>query len=214
MGGAGACRCWNGSRSFAQPGPGGAGDRETARARPVDSEPRTATASRMTARITAPPAPGSGPARRPRGRLEQSAEQFAAWLRHTVRTGCPACLTRTNVARTARIHTSAAARRPSMSAETMPLRPWPCAGVRRVSLRKAAAASLEISVPGPAAQPPDGPPDLPGVAPPTTAVRTKRALSSASVVLVRGVRMPAYAETSATFAGWHNSRMLLAGSGG
>ena len=38
----------------------------------------------------------------------------------------------------------------------------------------------------------------PGAAPPAPAVRTKRALRSAPVVLVRGVRMPAYAEAGAS----------------
>ena len=39
---------------------------------------------------------------------------------------------------------------------------------------------------------------LPEAAPPTSAVRAKRALRSAPVVLVRGVGMPAFAETGAS----------------
>jgi hypothetical protein len=39
---------------------------------------------------------------------------------------------------------------------------------------------------------------LPEAAPPAPAVRTKRALRSAPVVLVRGVGMPAYAEAGAS----------------
>jgi hypothetical protein len=74
-------------------------------------------------------------------------------------------------------------------------------GVRRVSFMKVAVAGLEVFTPGPANQPLDDAHDLPGASPPPTrAVRTKRALCSAPVVLVRGVRMPAYAETGASFA--------------
>ncbi len=50
----------------------------------------------------------------------------------------------------------------------------------------------------PANQPFDDAHYLPEASPPTPAVRTKRALRSAPVVLVRGVRMPAYAETGAS----------------
>jgi hypothetical protein len=59
-------------------------------------------------------------------------------------------------------------------------------------------ACLEIFTSGPANQPLDDTHDLPEAWPPTRAVRTKRALRSAPVVLVRGVRMPAYAETGAS----------------
>jgi hypothetical protein len=72
----------------------------------------------------------------------------------------------------------------------------PHAGVRRVSFTKVAVICLEIFTSGPANQPLDHAHDLlPEASPPTPAVRTKRALRSAPVVLVRGVRMPAYAQT-------------------
>ena len=51
---------------------------------------------------------------------------------------------------------------------------------------------------------------LPEAAPPTPAVRTKRALRSAPVVLVRGVRMPAYTETGASMVTSHRLNMLPA----
>src|SRR5215469_37630 len=54
---------------------------------------------------------------------------------------------------------------------------------------------LSIFTSGPANQPLDGKHDLPAAWPPAAAVRTKRAFRAAPVVLVRGVRMPASAET-------------------
>jgi hypothetical protein len=51
---------------------------------------------------------------------------------------------------------------------------------------------------------------LPDAAPPTPTVRTKRALRSAPVVLVRGVRMPAYTETSESIVTSHRLNMLPA----
>lgn len=48
-------------------------------------------------------------------------------------------------------------------------------------------------------QRPDDAHDLPEAGPPTQAIRTKRAVRSAPVVPVRSVRMPAYAETDASF---------------
>jgi len=59
-------------------------------------------------------------------------------------------------------------------------------------------ACLEIFTSGSVNQPLDDAPDLPETWPPTRTVRTNRALRSAPVVLVRGVRMPAYTETSAS----------------
>jgi len=50
----------------------------------------------------------------------------------------------------------------------------------------------------------------PDAAPPTPAVRTKRTLRSAPVVLVRGVRMPAYTETGASIVTSHRLNMLPA----
>ena len=79
------------------------------------------------------------------------------------------------------------------------IRLQPCAGVRRVSFVKAAAACLEILMSESANQPLDDAYDPPGASPPTATVGTKRALRSAPVMLVRGVRMPAYAETGASF---------------
>lgn len=90
----------------------------------------------------------------------------------------------------------------------------PCAGVRRVSITKVAVACLEIFTSGSADQPPDDAQDLPEAWPPTPAVRAKRALRSAPVVLVRGVRMPAYAETGASIAIQHSLKMLPARRGG
>ena len=89
-----------------------------------------------------------------------------------------------------------AARADQASVKTMCLRP--CAGVRRPSFTKVTRACLEIFTSGPVNQPLDDTHDLPEAWPPTRAVRTKRALRSAPVVLVRGVRMPAYAETGAS----------------
>ena len=62
-------------------------------------------------------------------------------------------------------------------------------------LTKVTMACLEIFTSGPVNQPLDDTHDLPEAWPPTRAVRTKRALRSAPVVLVRSVRMPAYAGT-------------------
>jgi hypothetical protein len=62
------------------------------------------------------------------------------------------------------------------------------------------------ATPGSAYQPLDDTPDLPAASPPTRAVRAKRAFRSAPVVLVRSVRMPAYAETGASFVLWHGSK--------
>jgi hypothetical protein len=58
-------------------------------------------------------------------------------------------------------------------------------------------ACLEIFTSGSVNQPLDDARDLPETWPPTRAIRTKRALRSAPVVPVRGVRMPAYAEADA-----------------
>jgi hypothetical protein len=52
----------------------------------------------------------------------------------------------------------------------------------------------------PANQAPEDAHDVPEVWPPTPAVRAKRAFCSAPVVLVRGVRMPADAESGASIA--------------
>lgn len=52
---------------------------------------------------------------------------------------------------------------------------------------------LEVRTSWPAIQSQNGAHDLSETSPPTRAVRTERALRSAPVVLVRGVRMPAYA---------------------
>ena len=71
-----------------------------------------------------------------------------------------------------------------------------------------AAAVLEIFTSGSANQPLDDAHDLPEAWPPTPAVRTKRALRSAPVVLMRGVRMPTYAETGASIVIWHSLRIL------
>jgi hypothetical protein len=64
-------------------------------------------------------------------------------------------------------------------------------------------ACLEIFTSRSADQPPEDAHDPPVVWPPTPAVRTKRAIRSAPVVLVRGVRMPAYAETGASVVMQH-----------
>lgn len=63
---------------------------------------------------------------------------------------------------------------------------------------RAAVAWLEIFTAGSANQPLEDAHDPPGASPVTLAVRAKRALRSAPVVLVRGVRMPAYAKTDAS----------------
>ena len=76
-----------------------------------------------------------------------------------------------------------------------------------------AVAWLNFFMAGPANQPLDDAPDLPEASPPTGAVRAKRALRSAPVVLVRGVRMPAYAETGASVIE-HGLWMLPVRSGG
>jgi hypothetical protein len=88
------------------------------------------------------------------------------------------------------------------------MRPRSCVGVRRVSFTKLAVASLEIFTSGLANQLFEGADDLPETWPPTRAVRTKRAFRSAPVVLVRGVRMPAHAETSASIFIEHSLRIL------
>jgi hypothetical protein len=67
-----------------------------------------------------------------------------------------------------------------------------------VSFTTKALACLGIFTPGPANQLVDDAPDLPETWPPTRAVGTKRALRSAPVVPVRGLRMPTYAETGAS----------------
>lgn len=90
----------------------------------------------------------------------------------------------------------------------------PCASVRRVSFTKVAVACLEIFTSGSANQPLDDAHDRPEASPPTPAVRTKRALRSAPVVPVRGVRMPAYAETGASMVMEHSQRMLPVRGGG
>jgi hypothetical protein len=64
-------------------------------------------------------------------------------------------------------------------------------------------ACLDIFTSGSANQPFEGAPDPPEVSPPTPAVRAERALRSAPVVLVRGVRMPAFAETGASLVSQH-----------
>jgi hypothetical protein len=69
-------------------------------------------------------------------------------------------------------------------------------------------ARLEIFTSGSANQPLDDAHDPPGAWPPTRAVRTKRALRSAPVVLVRGVRVPAFAETGASLFIEHGLRIL------
>jgi hypothetical protein len=73
---------------------------------------------------------------------------------------------------------------------------------------KVAVARLEIFTSGSANQPLDDAHDPPGAWPPTRAVRTKRALRSAPVVLVRGVRVPAFAETGASLFIEHGLRIL------
>ena len=88
------------------------------------------------------------------------------------------------------------ARRPGTLAETMRSRPSP--GGRRVSFTKAAVACLEIFTSWSANQALDDAHDLPKAWPPTRAIQTKRALRSAPVVLMRGVGMPAFAETGAS----------------
>lgn len=69
-----------------------------------------------------------------------------------------------------------------------------CAGVRRVCFTGVAVACLEIFTFGPANNPLQGAHDLPETSAPARAVRTKRAVRPAPVMLVRGIRMPAYAE--------------------
>src|SRR5215470_10221524 len=66
---------------------------------------------------------------------------------------------------------------------------------------------------GSASQALDDADDLPAAPPPTWAVRAQRALRTAPVVLVRGVRMPAYAETGTSVV-LHGLRMLPMRSGG
>ena len=65
----------------------------------------------------------------------------------------------------------------------------------------------------PAGQPLEGAPHLCKAWPPTAAVRTTRALGSAPVMCVRGVRMPAYAETGGPIVRKHSLRMLPDRSG-
>jgi hypothetical protein len=72
-----------------------------------------------------------------------------------------------------------------------------------VSVEKVAVACLEIFTSRSANQPLEDAHDPPVVSPPTLAVGTKRAIRSAPVVLVRGVRMPAYAETGASVVMQH-----------
>jgi hypothetical protein len=64
-------------------------------------------------------------------------------------------------------------------------------------------ACLELFPSGSANQPLGDAHDPPKVSPPTPAVRTKRAFRSAPVVLVRGVRMPACAETGTSIVMQH-----------
>ena len=70
-------------------------------------------------------------------------------------------------------------------------------------LTKVAVACLEIFTSGSANQPLGDAHDPPKVSPPTPTVRTKRAFRSAPVVLVRGVRMPACAETGTSIVMQH-----------
>jgi len=51
---------------------------------------------------------------------------------------------------------------------------------------------------------------LPEASPPTPAVRAKRALRTAPVVLVRGVRVPAYTDTGPSIVTYHRLDMLPA----
>ena len=78
---------------------------------------------------------------------------------------------------------------------------------------KVTATCLEIFTSGSANQPLDDAHDLPEAGPPTRAIRTKRALRSAPVVLVRSVRMPAYAEAGTSFIE-HSLRSIPVRSGG
>jgi hypothetical protein len=73
-----------------------------------------------------------------------------------------------------------------------------------VSFTKVAVACLEIFTSGSASQPLDDAHNLPEIPSPTPAVRTERALRSAPVVLVRGVRMPAYAEAGTSIVMKHS----------
>ena len=73
-----------------------------------------------------------------------------------------------------------------------------------VSFTKVAVACLESFTSGSADHPLDDAHNLPEVPPPTPAVRTERALRSAPVVLVRGVRMPAFAETGTSIVMKHS----------
>jgi hypothetical protein len=73
-----------------------------------------------------------------------------------------------------------------------------------VSFTKVAVAWLESFTSGSANHPLDDAHNLPDVPPPTPAVRTERALRSAPVVLVRGVRMPAYADTGTSIVVKHS----------
>jgi len=69
-------------------------------------------------------------------------------------------------------------------------------------------ACLEIFTSGSADKPLHDAHDLPGAWPPAWAVRAERALRSAPVVLVRGVRVPAFAETGASLFIEHGLRIL------
>jgi hypothetical protein len=69
-------------------------------------------------------------------------------------------------------------------------------------------ACLETFTSGSAYQRHDDAHDLSEAWPPTPAARTKRALRSAPVVPVRGIRMPAYAKTGASTVMWHSLRMV------
>jgi hypothetical protein len=84
--------------------------------------------------------------------------------------------------------------------------------VLMVYVARLAVACLDIFTSGPTDQPLDDARDLPEASPPTGAVRAKRALRSAPVVLVRGIGMPAYAETGASVIE-HGLRMLPVRSG-
>ena len=75
-------------------------------------------------------------------------------------------------------------------------------------------ACLEVFTSGPANQASDGAHEMPEASPPTRAVRAKRALRSAPVMLVRGVWVPAYAETGASLVALHGVRMLPGRGGG
>jgi hypothetical protein len=85
---------------------------------------------------------------------------------------------------------------------------------RRVSFTKVAVTCLKIFTSGSANQRLDNAHDLAEAWPPTRAVRAKRALRSVPVVLVRGVRVPAYTETGAPIFIVHSLRILPLGKGG